>query len=129
MATEYKFLDSNGVQHLWTKIKAQYADKAETTASLALKADAANVYAKSETMSSTEITGAINAAKYDDSTLKASVQANTKAIGTLQGEDTTKSARAIAAEEVAKIVNNADASYDTLKEIADWISNHTTSAS
>lgn len=47
---------------------------------------------------------------------------------TLVGEDASKSARAIAAEEVAKIVDGADASFDTLKEIADWISGHKTDA-
>lgn len=47
---------------------------------------------------------------------------------TLVGEDASKSARAIAAEEVAKIVNGADSSFDTLKEIADWISGHKTDA-
>ena len=49
-------------------------------------------------------------------------------VNTLVGEDTNKSARAIAAEETAKIVAGADASYDTLKEIADWISSHATNA-
>ena len=49
-------------------------------------------------------------------------------VNTLVGEDTNKSARAIAAEETAKIVAGADASYDTLKEIADWISSHSTDA-
>ena len=38
--------------------------------------------------------------------------------------DEGKSVRAIAAEEVAAIVAGADESYDTLKEIADWIANH-----
>lgn len=47
---------------------------------------------------------------------------------TLVGSDTGKSARAIAAEEVAKVVANADASFDTLKEIADWILSDTTGA-
>ena len=47
---------------------------------------------------------------------------------TLVGEDASKSARAIAAEEVAKIVDGADATFDTLKEIADWISGHKTDA-
>lgn len=42
--------------------------------------------------------------------------------------DGGKSIRAIAAEEVAKIVANADSSYDTLKEIADWILSDTTGA-
>lgn len=47
---------------------------------------------------------------------------------TLVGTDTGKSARAIAAEETAKIVAGADTSFDTLKEIADWISTHKTDA-
>ena len=37
-------------------------------------------------------------------------------------------ARTIAVEETAKIVAGADASYDTLKEISDWITNDTTGA-
>ena len=37
-----------------------------------------------------------------------------------------KSARAIAAEEVAKVVAKAPEDFDTLKEIADWIANDTT---
>lgn len=47
---------------------------------------------------------------------------------TLMGSDVNKSARTIASEEVAKIVAGADESYDTLKEIADWISSHKTDA-
>lgn len=46
----------------------------------------------------------------------------------LEGEDAGKSVRQISAAEVAKIVANADQSYDTLKEIADWILNDTTGA-
>ena len=43
---------------------------------------------------------------------------------TLRGDDIDKSARTIASEEVAKIVAGADSSFDTLKEIADWIHTH-----
>lgn len=43
-------------------------------------------------------------------------------------DDETKSIRNISAEEVAKIVAGADESYDTLKEIADWIKSDTTGA-
>ncbi len=50
------------------------------------------------------------------------------AVTTLIGADTGKSARAISAEEVAKVVAGAPASYDTLKEIAAWITNDTTGA-
>lgn len=49
-------------------------------------------------------------------------------VDALVGEDANKSARTIASEEVAKIVAGADESYDTLKEISDWISSHTTDA-
>lgn len=47
----------------------------------------------------------------------------TTLIGNETGDD-TKSARTMAAEEVAKIVAGAPESLDTLKEIADWISQH-----
>lgn len=55
-------------------------------------------------------------------------KADGEAVATLIGEDTGKSARAISAEEVAKVVASADADFDTLKEIADWILSDTTGA-
>ena len=57
----------------------------------------------------------------------ASKEVETK-ISTLIGDDTDKSVRSVASEEVAKIVNSADTRYDTLKEIADWIISDTTGA-
>ncbi len=48
-------------------------------------------------------------------------------IGSVAGDD-AKSVRVISAEEVAKIVADADANFDTLKEIADWIMSDTTGA-
>lgn len=67
------------------------------------------------------IADAQTAATYDDTALAGKVN-------TLVGEDANKSARTIASEEVAKIVAGADEAYDTLKEISDWISSHTTDA-
>lgn len=67
------------------------------------------------------IEDAKTAATYDDTDIKARV-------ATLEGEDAGKSTRAIAAEETAKIVAGADVSFDTLKEVADWISGHKTDA-
>lgn len=64
----------------------------------------------------------------DYATVKAQVETNKTDIETLVGSDTDKSARTIASEEVAKIVAGADTAYDTLKEISDWISGHTTDA-
>lgn len=49
-------------------------------------------------------------------------------VTTLIGSDTGKSVRTVAAEETAKIVAGANTSYDTLKEIADWITSDTTGA-
>lgn len=67
------------------------------------------------------IDDAKTAATYDDTALKTRV-------ATLEGSDAGKSARAIAAEETAKIVAGADTAYDTLKEVSDWISSHKTDA-
>lgn len=49
-------------------------------------------------------------------------------VDTVVGGDTGKSARTIAAEEVAKVVANAPADLDTLKEIADYIKSDKTGA-
>lgn len=50
---------------------------------------------------------------------------------TLNGSNTapTKSITTLISEEIAKVVANAPASFDTLKEIADWISTHQNDAS
>lgn len=74
------------------------------------------------------IAEAQEAATYDDTALTGRVTTVEGQVTTLIGSDASKSARTIAAEEVAKIVANADESYDTLKEIADWISSHKTDA-
>jgi len=54
------------------------------------------------------------------------VYATKNTVDTLVGSDTDKSVRTVAAEEVAKVVAEAPESYNTLKEIADWIQNDTT---
>lgn len=105
------------------------------------------------------INDAKTAATYDDTEVKASIKANSDAIGVISGDylkkadkdtlqgnidtvsnkvttligsvegDDAKSVRAISAEEVAKIVDGAPESMDTLKEISDWISGHKNDAS
>lgn len=70
---------------------------------------------------------AVTAGKYDDSALKASVAANTAAIGTLNGTGDGSVKKAVA-DAVAQIVNGAPEAYDTLKEISDWISSHASDA-
>ena len=72
----------------------------------------------------------INGSVYDDASLKADIQANTQAITTLNGDrETPGSVAHTAAQAVAEIVAAAPESFDTLKEIADWISSHAESAS
>lgn len=67
-------------------------------------------------------------AKAAQSDLNAVSAKVTTLIGSVEGDD-AKSVRAISAEEVAKIVSDAPEAYDTLKEIADWISSHASDAS
>ena len=69
-----------------------------------------------------EVTDVIGYIDYQDGEIKKLVTANTNAITTLNGEKETEgSVKYIAAQAVAEIVAGADAKYDTLKEIADWI--------
>lgn len=70
----------------------------------------------------------IKAAKYDDTAIKADIAANTTAIETLNGTGVGSVDKKVA-DAVASIVNGAPESYDTLKEISDWITTHVDSAS
>lgn len=68
-----------------------------------------------------------NVTPFDDTQLKASIKANTDAITVLNGEG-TGSVKKTVADEIAKVVGDAPESFDTLKEISDWISSHSESA-
>lgn len=105
MADIKKFLDQSGVSTLWGVIAAE----------LEKKAVADNVYTK------TEVDDKIAAATYDDSAVKTSIQKNADDIAVLNGESTVEGS---VAYQIAQIVAGADTSYDTLKEIADWIATH-----
>lgn len=66
---------------------------------------------------------------YDDSALRKLIKDNTDAIAVLNGDGNTEgSVTKKVAEGIASIVAGADAKFDTLKEIADWIVNDTTGA-
>ena len=86
-----------------------------------LPIDNVDAYTKSETDAK------IEAAKYDDSTVKASIKANTDAIDILNGTGDGSVDKKVA-DAVAGILNGAPEAYDTLKEISDWISTHGASA-
>ena len=131
-----KFLDSAGVSTLWARIKTELEAKQAAI-------EAINGTLGEHTTTIGEHTTAIadHAAKiealeagtYDDAELRGLIGSNTDAIAVLNGDAETagsvaNTATAIAAAKVAEIVAGADASYDTLKEIADWITNDTTGA-
>lgn len=103
MADIKKFLDSAGVSTLWGQVKAEIA-KIPTYDDAQVKADIAANTAAIEA----EVTRA-----------KAAEATNAKAIS-----DLAASVTADIADAVAGIVGGADASFDTLKEIADWIADH-----
>lgn len=108
---------------------------------LAKKANSADVYDKNaiNALIGTPAEGktivkmiedAQKAATYDDTTIKASIKANTDAIAILNGDAETEGsvlavakaeAEAAAKAEVAAVVNSAPEAFDTLKEIATWI--------
>lgn len=136
MADIKKFLDQAGVSTLWSrvaeevaKVDAKAVKNANDIAAQGTRLD--NAEAKIEaleagTYDDTELRGLIN-------TNKAAHEANAAAIATLNGTAETvgsvaNTATSVAAAKVAEIVAGADASFDTLKEIADWILNDTTGA-
>ena len=129
-----KFLDQQGVSTLWSRIAEEVAkvdNKAVKNAE-----DIVELQGKVE---------ALEKGTYDDSAVKALIadntaaiaenkaahEANAAAIEVLNGDgdgSVSKIATTIAATKVAEIVAGADADFDTLKEIADWILNDTTGA-
>ena len=66
---------------------------------------------------------------YNDSELRNLIKTNTDAITILNGDSAVEgSVSKKVAEGIASVIAGADASFDTLKEIADWIVNDTTGA-
>jgi hypothetical protein len=98
------------------------------------KANSADVYTKTEIGTIAEgktliqmIEDAKNAATYDDTAIKAAIKQNTDAIAILNGDaETIGSVAKVAADaakaEVAAVVDSAPEAFNTLKEIATWIS-------
>ncbi len=69
----------------------------------------------------------ISASAYDDTELKGRVTSNETAIATLIGSGEGSVDKKVA-DAVAKIVADAPEAYNTLKEISDWITSHSTDA-
>lgn len=136
MADIKKFLDQAGVSTLWARVaeEVKKVDDKAVANEAALKSQASEIVTMKEKIQ------ALEAGTYDDSEVRGligqnaeAISANTDAITILNGDaETTGSvintATVVAAAEVAKIVADANADFDTLKEIADWILNDTTGA-
>lgn len=116
MANLDKFLNKAGVSTLWGQIAAEVA-KVDTKV-------ATNAAEIASLKTSVE---ALQKGTYDDSALRQLIGANTSAIAVLNGEGDGSVVATVAAK-VAEVVAGADAKFDTLKEIADWIMNDTTGA-
>ena len=136
MADLKKFLDQSGVSTLWTRV-AEEVSKVNTKVETNIN-DISTLKGKVE---------ALEQGTYDDTEIRGLISDNTDAIADnadaiaenagailiLNGDAETvgsvaNTATQIAATKVAEIVANADADFDTLKEIADWILNDTTGA-
>ena len=136
MADLKKFLDKQGVSTLWSCIAEELA--AKQTAIDKVAGTVSTHGQDIETMKGQ--IDALEKGTYDDTEVRDLITANATAIGenaaaitVLNSDaDTTGSvahtANAAAAAKVAEIVAGADAKFDTLKEIADWILTDTTGA-
>lgn len=136
MADIRKFLDQSGVSTLWTRVAEEVA-KVDSKASANAETLAAQASEISTMKGQIE---ALEAGTYDDSEVRGligtnatNIQTNADAIALLNNTadvagSVAHTATQIAATKVAEIVANADADFDTLKEIADWILNDTTGA-
>ena len=136
MADLKKFLDQSGVSTLWTRVAEEVA-----------KVDGKVAGHETRLAAAESAIEALEKGTYDDSEVRGLIEdnadaiaqnvidiaTNTAAIEKLNGNaDTvgsvTNTANAAAAAKVAEIVAGADAKFDTLKEIADWILTDTTGA-
>ena len=137
MATDIKkFLDQAGVSTLWSRVAEEVA---KVDAKAVKNAEDIAVHAGDIATMKGQI-AALEAGTYDDTELRGligdnadAIADNVAAIAILNGDAATagsvaNTANAAAAAKVAEIVANADADFDTLKEIADWILNDTTGA-
>ena len=93
------------------------------------KANAADVYKKTDIGVIAEgktLIDMINESVYNDADVKASIKANTNALAILNGDVETvgsvaQIAVSAAADAIAAVIDSAPEAFDTLKEIATWI--------
>lgn len=142
MADIKKFLDQQGTTYLWKKIAAELDKKA-----------AASTVSAIDTRLGTAETkiAALEAGTYDDTAVRGLISTNASDIDALEGrmdtaegdiadnaaaiellnktDGTVGSVKKTVDDAIAAIVASAPSDFDTLKEISDWISGHSDSAS
>ncbi len=136
MADLKKFLDKAGVSTLWSKVAEEVKKVDDKVAGHETRLQAAENKIdalEKGTYDDTEVRGLISANTTEIAENAAEIAKHQTAIDTLNsGADVAGSvahtATTIAAAKVAEIVADANADFDTLKEIADWILNDTTGA-
>jgi hypothetical protein len=136
MADIQKFLNQAGVSTLWSRVAEEVKkvdDKVAGQETRLATAEAKIDALEKGTYDDTEVRGLISDNATAIATNKTAHEANAAAIAKLNGGadeagSVANTATSIAAAKVAEIVANADADFDTLKEIADWILNDTTGA-
>ena len=131
------FIDKVAIEKLFETFNTNLSGEIDSLSGV-VEAHIEAVETKFEDYDTTEISeGKIEAAKneaigaasgYTDAQVKSAKEALNglitgvdSKVDTLIGDDSGVSVRNIAANEVAKVVANAPESFDTLKEIADWI--------
>lgn len=125
-----KYLDQTGAKALFRAVLDRY----ETDVTKA-KSDITAINSKIGTVTEGKtvvemISDAQSAATYDDTALAARVTANEGAITTLNGDATTTGSVAKKVNDaIAAVVASAPEDFDTLKEMSDWIAEHTEDAS
>lgn len=136
MADLKKFLDQAGVSTLWGKVAEEVAKvdaKAVENAGKITVLEGKVEALEKGTYDDTAVRELITANATAISENKTAHEANAAAIAVLNGGadeagSVANTAATAAALEVAKVVADADADFDTLKEIADWIMSDTTGA-
>lgn len=107
-----KFLNETGVSYLWQRINEEFVNNSE-------------IESIQTTLNEHELAiKNLGEKGYDDTELRRLISANTEAIEGINNPTNENSV----AYKVAEILKDAPANYDTLKEIADWITNDTTGA-
>ena len=128
-----KKADSSVVTDVDNRVKAIEADYLKT-ADIAGKLDTSVYEAKVAELAKADIDNLKAAkdyaeaeiAKLNHATVVDQVETNKQAIVTLNGSDTGKSVREVVQDEVSKQLEseNISDSFDTLKEMAEWLSSH-----